>query len=154
MRRMGFRSHAEVLADNLANLHRKTLEKEQFDIDSSELTTELFLDWGLPGHYALAAGFHDDPNSLELGTGTTQHIAQLLHLAYQLANICLHVPPARAQLSTVEKAAQQFGITDDQFSTVFDTIIAQWQESGEILEIRTHQCQLYADIMAEKDEKS
>lgn len=139
-------------ADNPTNLLRKKLEKEQFEIDSSELTVELFLDWGLPAHYALAAGFHDDPGCIELGVGKTQKIAQLLHLSHQLAEICLHVPPTKPQLEVVEETAENFNITEGNFSGIFDTIITEWQQWGEIFEIQTHQCQLYDEIMAESNE--
>jgi HD-like signal output (HDOD) protein len=140
-------------SDSPSNLHRKSLEKEKFQIDSSELTAELFLEWGLPAHYALAAGFHDDPSCMELGMGDTQKIAQLLNLSHQLAQICLHLPPTRSQLSVIEKTAEKFNIPEGNFGTIFDTIMAQWQEWGEMFEIRTSQCQLYDEIMAEEDEQ-
>ncbi len=133
-------------------LLRKTLEKKQFEIDSSELTVELFLDWGLPAHYALAAGFHDDLSYTELGTGQTQKIAEILNLSRQLAEICLHTPPTRTQLSVIKNAAQQFDIPDGQFGTAFDTIISQWQEWGEMFEIRTHHIKCYDEIMSEQNE--
>jgi two-component system, cell cycle response regulator len=134
-------------------LVRKTLEKKQFQIDSSELTVELFLDWGLPAHYALAAGFHDDLSYTELGTGQTQKIAELLKLSRQLAEICLHGPPTRTHLAVVENTAQKFDIPEGQFGIVFDTIISQWQEWGEMFEIRTHQITCYNEIMTERNDK-
>ena len=136
-------------ASNLPpNLLRKSLEKEQFEIDSSELTVELFLDWGLPAHYALATGFHDDLDCAELGLGKTQKIAELLNLSRKFAEICFHVPITRFQLSAVEKASEKFDINAGVFCTVFDTVISQWQEFGEIFEINTHQCPLYREIMS------
>ena len=129
------------------NLLRKSLEKEQFEIDSSQLTVELFLDWGLPAHYALAAGFHDALASTELGLGKTQKIADFLNLSRKFAEICFHVPITRFQLSVVEKSSEKFDINEGDFSTVFDTVISQWQEFGEIFEIHTHPCPLYSEIM-------
>jgi two-component system cell cycle response regulator len=130
------------------NLLRKSLEKEQFEIDSSELTVELFLDWGLPAHYALATGFHDDLDYVELGLGKTQKIANLLNLSRKYAEICFHVPITRFQLSMVEKSSEKFDITRGDFGTVFDTVISQWHEFGEIFEIHTHPCPLYSEIMS------
>jgi two-component system cell cycle response regulator len=143
----------DIVAEKPSNIQRKTLEKVQFQIDSSELTVELFLNWGLPAHYALAAGFHDDLSYTELGTGKTQEIAELLNISRQFAEICFHVPPAQSKLDIVEKAAQKFDITEDHFGDVFDTIISQWQEWGETFGIRTHKIQCYNDIMAEKNEE-
>jgi len=141
-----------ALAEVPAHQLRKELEKERFEIDSSELTAELFLDWGLPGHYALAAGFHEYPECIELGKGKTLEIAKLLHLAHQLADICLQIPIAKEQLCLLEETAQQLDVIDEQFSSIFDNIIAQWQESGDVLEIKTHQCLLYDDVMAQDRE--
>lgn len=129
------------------NLLRKSLEKERFEIDSSELTVELFLDWGLPAHYALAVGFHDDLDCAELDLGTTQKIADLLNLSRKFAEICFHVPLASSQLSVVEKSSQKFDITAGDFGTVFDTVIAQWHEFAETFEIHTHPCPFYSEIM-------
>jgi len=132
--------------DDPSALLRKKMEKDTFEIDSSELTVELFLDWGLPAHYALAAGFHDDLAYAELGTGTTRTIAELLNLAHQLAEISLHLQPSQAQFSALVKNGEKFNVSTEEFGGVFDKIIAQWQEWGEVLKIRTQHCPLYSDI--------
>jgi len=129
------------------NLQRKSLEKERFEIDSSELTVELFLDWGLPAHYALAIGFHDDLDCAELGLGKTQKIADLLNLSRKYAEICFHSPIPLFQLSMVEKSFETFDTDAGDFGTIFDTIISQWHEFGETFEIHTHPCPLYSEIM-------
>ncbi len=137
---------SDILATKPSPLFRKKMEKERFEIDSAELTVELFLNWGLPAHYALAAGFHDDLACAELGTGTTRTIAQLLNLAHQLAEISLHLQPTQTQLSTFVKNGEKFNVSEGEFGGVFDKIIAQWQEWGEVLKIQTRQCPLYNDI--------
>lgn len=137
----------DIASDNPSILLRKSLEKEQFEIDSSELTEELFLDWGLPPHYALAAGFHDDLSYAGLGSGKTKKLAETLNISHQFAEICLHGSPTRLQLCAIENTAQQLGIIVEHFGVVFDTIISQWQELGEMFDIKTHQCQIYNDIM-------
>ncbi|MGB3209603.1 MAG: HDOD domain-containing protein [Desulforhopalus sp.] len=142
----------DPISNDKSNQLRRSLEKEQFGIDSSELTAELFIDWGLPTHYALAAGFHDDLNCVELGTGKTQKIAQLISLSHQFAEICFHISPTRAQLNVIAKKAQKFEIAEGHFSIIFDTTISEWQELGEMFEIRTQHCQLYNEILAEKNE--
>jgi HD-like signal output (HDOD) protein len=131
-----------------SGLLRKKMEKERFEIDSAELTVELFLDWGLPAHYALAAGFHDDLAYTELGTGTTRSIAELLNLAHQLAEITLHLQPKQAELIAFVKNGEKYNISEEDFGDVFDSIIAQWQEWGEVLQIQTRQCPRYNEIIA------
>jgi two-component system, cell cycle response regulator len=142
----------EILSDKPSSLLCKTLEKDRFQIDSSELTVELFLNWGLPAYYALAAGFHDDLNDAELGSGTTQKIAKLLNLSHQLAQLCLDEQPTRQQLLDIEETARKFDRDKENFGTIFDIIISQWQDWGEIFKIQTRQCLHYDEIMAEKNE--
>ncbi len=138
----------DILADNPSSIIRKTLEQEQFEISSSELTTELFLDWGLPPHYALAAGFYDELDYIELGTGSTQRIAKLLNLSHQMAKICHITQPTSEQLNTIERAAQQFNINQADFRSIFDAIIKQWYDWGEIFKIRIPPCMLYDEVLA------
>ena len=138
----------EILADNPSSLLRKTLEQEQFEISSSELTTELFLDWGLPAPYALAAGFYDELDLIELGTGHTQKIADILKLSDQMSNLCHLAQPTSEQLYSFEKASREFGINEADFSGIFDSIIKQWHDWGEIFKIWTPPCRLYDEILA------
>ena len=143
-----------ALAENPASLLRNTLEKERFQINSSELTVELFLDWGLPAHYALAAGFHDDLGYAELGSGLTQKVAELLNLSHQIAEICHQPKPTREQLRAVSNAAQNFDITEENFGSLFDAVISQWHEWGEIFKIRTQQCLHYNEIILDEAKES
>lgn len=145
---------ANTLADDPSNKLRKQLEKEKFQIDSSELTFELFLNWGLPTPYALAAGFYDDLDNFELGTGTTKKIAQLFHLSHQIAKICHHPQPTLKRLQDIESLAQEFDLGARDFSTVFDAIIGTWHEVGAIFKIGTKKCRLYREIMAEIAEET
>jgi two-component system cell cycle response regulator len=141
------REYGEILATQETGAALKAREKEAFDIDSSELTTELFLDWGLPAHYALAAGFHEDLDSVELGQSTTQRVARLLHLSYQIAWICHSPKPLPDKLAEVEAMAEEFAIAPGAFAPVFDTIINRWHEWGEMFKISTPQCLLYDEII-------
>ena len=142
----------DIVSENPPHLFRKSLEKEKFEIDSSELTEELFLDWGLPAHFALAAGFHDDLSYEGFGRGKTKKTAQLLNVSHQFAEICVHGSPTRSQLSAVENNAQELDTFAGDFDIVFDTIISQWHELGEMFEIQTRQCQPYNDIMSENND--
>ena len=126
---------------------RKFMEKDTFQIDSSELVLELFLDWGLPAHYALAAGYYDDLDNGELGTGRTKQIAKILYTAQQISTICMDSNATRERLSTIEKIAKKAGVNETVFWLLFDSIITQWYDWGEIFKIRTSQCASYGSIM-------
>lgn len=146
--------YADILAGNPSHLIRQTMEKDEFQITSPELTLELFLNWGLPAHYALAAGFHDDLDYAELGAGPTRKIAELLNLSHRIADICHSAQPTPEQLGAVEQTAKNFRVDGENFSSIFDSIISQWHDLGEVLKIRTRQCLFYNDIMAGKTEES
>ncbi len=137
-----------IIADNPSGLIRETMERDEFEISSSELTVELFLDWGLPAHYALAAGFHLDLAYAELGSGTTQKIAELLHLAYGIAEVCRLPQPKPADLDELRVFAQKFAISENDFGAFFDAVIRQWQEWGTLFKIKTHQCMTYNEIQS------
>ena len=139
-------------ANGPSNMLRKKLEKEKFEIDSSELTFELFLDWGLPTPYALAAGFHDDLDNYQLGTGTTQKIAQLFHVAHQIAKICHHPQPSRECLQDIERQAQEFDLGERDFPSVFDAIIDKWHEVGAVFKIPTRECPSFQEIIVRDSE--
>jgi len=143
-------AYATVIADEPSDLIRKTMEKDEFEIDSSELTVELFLDWGLPAHFALAAGFHNDLDYAELGLGTTLMIAKLLNISYAIARFCHQSQHSKDQIEALEKEALQFGIKLADSESLFDRIIKQWQELGQIFNIRTRPCLPYEDILAGK----
>jgi HD-like signal output (HDOD) protein len=140
--------YAEILADSPDRVSREAMEKQAFEISSPELSVELFLDWGLPAHYALAAGFYDELDHADLGAGTTRRIALLLNLAHRITEICLNGRPTPEHLYAAEAAACQFGIKGEQFGSIFNGIIARWHELGEVLEIRTQPCLLHEDIPA------
>ena len=101
----------------------------------------------------MAAGFHDDLSYVELGTGMTQKIAELLNLSHQLAKICMQAQPTRAILRTIEKTAQKFDIGEGHFGAAFDAIILQWHGWSEMFKVKTRYCPLYNAIMAEKTEE-
>jgi HD-like signal output (HDOD) protein len=144
------REYAEILADSPDRVSREAREKQAFDISSPELSAELFLDWGLPAHYALAAGFHGDLDHADLGIGSTRRIALLLNLAHRIAGICQNGQTAQDQLHTVEEAACQFGIDEGRFGTVFDEIVARWHELGKAFEVRTQPCLLHGEILTNR----
>lgn len=140
--------YAAILADQPSLKVRENLERAQFGIDSGELTSELFLDWGLPAPYALAAGFHEDLESVELGDSTTKRVAELLHLSHRIARLCHGVSPSAEQLEMIEDMAHRFDVVKGDFHSIFDGIVNHWQEWGQTFNIPTKQCPGYDEIKA------
>ncbi len=139
----------DIITYKASDRLRKVLEKERFQIDSSELTVELFLVWGLPAYYALAAGFHDDLTYYELGTGQIKRIAELLNLSRRIAELCFQTLVSNEQLRAIEHDAEKLDISKEDFATIFDATILKWRELGRIIDVQTHEIRSYADIQHE-----
>lgn len=140
--------YAAILSSQHSRENRENMERVQFGIDSAELTTELFLDWGLPAPYALAAGFHEDLANVELGESKTKKVAELLYLSYQIAQLCHGARPTPQSLEAIEDMANDFDVLKRDFGFTFDAIVKRWQEWGEAFNIPTKQCPLYDEIKA------
>jgi HD-like signal output (HDOD) protein len=140
--------YAAILSNRPSREIRQNLERVQFGIDSAELTTELFLDWGLPAPYALAAGFHEDLGNVELGESKTKKVAELLYLSYRIARLCHGVRPSSQSIESIEDMANSFDVINGDFNSIFDTIVTRWQEWGKTFNIPTRQCPLYDEIKA------
>jgi HD-like signal output (HDOD) protein len=137
-----------ILAEDASGETRKTMERMRFAIDSAELTAELFLDWGLPATYALAAGFHEELDTSELGESTTRNVAELLNLSCRLAALCSGDRPTAPWFEATEKLAQAVTRKDDICPMVFDTVVEQWHEWGKAFAIATTACPSYEEVKA------
>jgi two-component system, cell cycle response regulator len=135
-----------ILAEHVPCDTRKTMERMRFDIDSAELTAELFLDWGLPATYALAAGFHEELDTSELGESTTRNVAQLLNLACRFAALCSGDRPAAPWFTTTEDLAQAVTGKEGLCPAIFDTLVTHWHEWGKTFAIATIPCPPYEEM--------
>lgn len=137
--------YEKILVDQPPNTPMNSEELTKFGIDSAELTTELFLSWGMPANYALAAGFHEDYANLVLGSGQTQRLAVLLHIASSIAKMCQSDEPLFEVLESVMDTADKYEIDMGLFTETFQAIVNSWHEHGEMLAIQTSECYTYAD---------
>lgn len=139
------KEYSILLGGKSASPPARAEEMSSFGIDSGEFTLELFLHWGLPAKYSLAAGFHEDFGEIDLGTGTTSHAALVLNVAHTIAKMC---QSKEAQPEILEKAvttAAQNGLEIESFSDLFTGIVEAWHEHGKLLEIATNECYLYTE---------
>ncbi len=136
-------AYGRMLENQPANSPPKDLEREEFGIDSGELTVELFLNWGLPARYALAAGFHEDLGYVELGTGTTRRAAVFLFLAHTIARMCQSNKAQPLLLNKVLDTAKEYEVDIGEFSETFAAIVESWHEHGRLFEITTNKCYSY-----------
>lgn len=121
-------------------------EQDLFGITCSELTTELLIDWGFPEELAIACGIHYlNIESLEL-QNEILNITKLLQLADNIADICQHICPQPAKLAQLEQRAEQFGISYDDISTLFDQIVTEIKQCGDKFQIPIKPCLFYQEI--------
>ncbi len=120
-------------------------EKEQtvFDIDSSELTVELFLDWGMPAHLALASGFYQELGSVELGTDVTLRTSAYLKIADIMAEMCQSKEPLLDHLDNIFSIADMYQIDVGVFSETFGRVVTAWHDSGRLFAVTTSECFTY-----------
>jgi HD-like signal output (HDOD) protein len=135
-----------ILNEQTSAEERRTMERLRFDIDSAELAAELFLDWGLPAPFALAAAFHEELETSELGESTTRKAAELLHLACRISLLCQGFRPAIDWFEETETMAAKLIGTTEKLSTVVDAITSQWQEWGKTFALPTRSCPPYDEI--------
>ena len=121
-------------------------ETEAFGFNHNDVTAELLLDWGIPGDYAQAVGLQKQYGQKSFSGHQTAELGGLLHLACQIADICLLKLPNTGTLLSVEALARRFAITTDNFSTFFDRIVLRWQEFSEMFHIPSQRCLPYEQI--------
>jgi two-component system, cell cycle response regulator len=135
--------YGEMLINQPGNFPPRKKEVEVFGIDRDEFTVELFLNWGMPAQYALAAGFHEDLGYVELGTGRVHQASIILFLAHHIAALC-QSPKAEAEvLRTILETAQKYHVPITPFSKTFETIVKSWHEHGRLFDITTRDCYSY-----------
>ncbi len=142
------REYGDIIRDQPTREVRISLERTLLGIDSAELTTELFLDWGLPAPYAMAAGSHEDLKADAIDELTTRRIAKLLYLSHQIALLCNGATVSERWLGKLEKMMLNFDHINKDFSTIFDIVASHWHEYGDIFRIKTKQCPRYEEIKA------
>lgn len=136
--------YGELLLSKAAEKSLMVHEFDEFGIDSAELTSELFFEWGLPVQYALAAGFHEDLGDVELGSEATLQTAVILYLAHQIAQMCQNMEPQPDLLDKLKTTAEKFDIEIGVFSETFNAIVESWHDHGKIFDISTKECYLYS----------
>jgi two-component system, cell cycle response regulator len=138
--------YGSIIRDNPPREVRIDLERDLLGIDSAELTTELFLDWGLPAPYAMAAGSHEDLNAYNLDESTTERVSEILHISHIIALLSNGIKISKRGFKTFEKMIIKLNGINHDFSTIFDTIVNLWHEWGVTFKIKTKQCSQYDEI--------
>lgn len=122
--------YAAILDRKLPRRKRKAEERRCFELDSAELTAELFLSWGLPEIYALAAGLHEEFLTDNSDGSDIDYVTRLLNGAFKISLFIhsdLEAPTWPVLLRTLEECSTDK--VPDGRDFVLDTI-ATWEDLG------------------------
>lgn len=113
-------------------------ERQQLHTDHNELTTALLLEWGIPRSLAEPLFYHENPEAAtSYPSGSRQHqLVHHFHLAKCVADFATapkteHASHAHALLLL----GSRLGLDQHELSRAVDTLVAQWQEWGELLNV-------------------
>lgn len=119
------------------------LEEQELSINHNQVSAALFEDWGLPEVYQQAIDVQDNTEWDNLPTGRSardrgQHLGRVLNIAALAANICLETGPHRHPM-VIEfmKIGAELEYSEENWSQLFDEILAEWERLGQLLNIQT-----------------
>lgn len=141
--------YGRLLGENLNREELQAREQEHFGLDNRQISSELFLEWGLPEQYIEAAldyGHDSDPPLTGPPTQTGPAPGRLLGLADTIAEICMLDMPLGSRITHAENQSELLGISEADFEEVFDAIVEQWQKWGHIFSIPTPNCPFYQQV--------
>ncbi len=126
----------------------RTLERERFRTDHTELCAALLEDWMLPRVFVGAVFHHEDPASAPFPDGSREAmLMRLLHLARQMGAFCRADDAARHHLvQDLVFGAARIGIDSDALGLLADQVVSEWREWGRILEVATGDVPAFATI--------
>lgn len=126
------------------------LEQEHFATDHNELTVALMKDWGFPVIFMDTVYHHENPDLGDFTEGSRAYtLAHALHLAANLANVCLaEAGDRRLLLPQLYVLGARLGIDSEALMALSDRVVNEWQEWGRILNVTTHEVPPFAEIAA------
>ncbi len=121
------------------------LEDEELSINHNQVSAALFEDWGLPETYRIAVNVHEDTEWSELlpegrrsAKDRGQQLGRVLNIADLCAEICIETGPYRhPKVLEFMKIGEQLGFSEEQWGTLYDEILCEWERLGQLLNIVT-----------------
>ena len=127
--------YAEIIASGLGVDLRPLAERELevLSVDSSQVTAELFANWGLPPEYGEAVAAqtrYQSPGRVDL--------AAILRTAQSLAEVCVATVDTRAGcVAGVLALGRELGLAEATLTAACDEAMAEWKRMGDALNIIT-----------------
>ncbi len=147
--------YGEILQewDGLSGIELKAMENQTLSIDHGLVSSVLFKDWGLPEFYSEAVTLFEESEITDAvdgteGKGKSHKLAQVLHFASLAADICLQGGVERHPLVLkFLKVGKQCGYGEDEWSTMYDDIMAEWARMGRVLNVLTSNVPSMEDLI-------
>ncbi len=129
-------------------------ERQRFATDHNEVGAALLEDWHLPRMFVSAVFHHEDPAASHLPEASREFtVCALLGLAAQVADLCVAREAERkSRLPDLILAAARLGIDEAGLGELSNATVAQWQEWGKILEVKTQELPAFDRLAQEADE--
>ncbi len=124
------------------------LETKEFGINHIGVSLELFQEWGLPKRYIEDMLLIESHAPDAMPDKSESVLSELLQLARLMALICVMESPLSQQVAKAEGLARKSRLSDDEFTSLFDKIIANWQEWSFLFQIPVQDCSSYAELKA------
>nr|MEE4269778.1 diguanylate cyclase [Candidatus Krumholzibacteria bacterium] len=139
--------------NGVSGIELKAMENQALSIDHGLVSSVLFKDWGLPEYYSEAATLFEEPEITDAvdgteGKGKGHKLAQILHFASLAADICLEGGVERHPLVLqFLKVGKQCGFGEEDWSTMYDDIMAEWARMGRVLNVLTSNVPSMGDLI-------
>ena len=125
----------------------RTLEREEFNLDHTELTGAMLEDWKLPEAFVFAVRHYQDEDGAALAPSmTANRMTALLQGAVELSRLCTEDEgsPFRATPERVGTIAARAGIRPERMHDLIREVRQAWRDWGQILRIGTERFPLLA----------
>ena len=116
------------------------IEREHLYIDHRAVAAALLEDWGLPSHFSEAVLYANVLNQPEsIADPKSEALLKALNTASILADVCITDPRKQIdQWPGAQVVCGNLGVEADEVCRVFDMIVQEWQEWGELMGIPTN----------------
>jgi diguanylate cyclase (GGDEF)-like protein len=143
-------AYAEILAKSAGSSPEEICSQERvaFAIDHNELTAALLLDWGIPEEFVEGVRHYEIPEEGDLVEGSrASALGHSLRVAEQWAAVCVADEASRQQIiPTVLALGRELGIDPEPVAILYDEILAEWKEWGQILEVKTAELPSFSEL--------
>ena len=114
-----------------------TLEREILEVDHNEFSAAILNDCGMPKALAEPLYYHEAPEQSGFAEGSRPYqLAHLFFHARRMADLGLASETERHnKISELMRLGGQIGLDAESFGALFDRVVLQWREWGELLKV-------------------